>query len=57
MLWGLSYRTICRWLLFELGLEVPKRGHAEKQVQLPLLPNLGSLSRRYRVHRGQMLLA
>ena len=32
---GMSYKVICRWLLFVLGLEVPRRDQAVNQRQLP----------------------
>ena len=52
----MSYRAICRWLLLVLSLEVPRRGQAMNQGWLQLIPGLGPLSKRYRIHRDQMLL-
>ena len=42
---GMSYKAICRWLLCVLGLEVPRRGQAEKQSWLLLVLGLGPLAR------------
>ena len=47
---NMSYKVIFRWLLFVLGLVVPRRGQAVNQGQLLLVPGLGLLSGRYRVH-------
>ena len=48
---GMSYRTICRWLLLVLGLEMPKRGQAGNLGRLLLLTDLQP-----RIYRGQVLL-
>ena len=41
---GMSYRKICRWFLFVLGLKVPGRDQTVKQGRL--VPGLGPLSQR-----------
>ena len=38
---NMSYKVIFRWLLFVLGLVVPRRGQAVNQGQLLLVPDLG----------------
>ena len=45
-----------RWLLLVLGSDLPEGGRSVNQGQLPRVPGLGPLSKRYRVGRNQMLL-
>ena len=52
----MSYKAICRWLLCALDLEVPRRSQAVNQVWLLLVLRLEPFNKKYRVHRGQMLL-
>ena len=44
----LSYKTICKWLLLVLGLEVPRLNQAVNLGWLLLVLGLGPLSKRYR---------
>ena len=53
---SISYKVICRWLLLVLGLEVPRRGKAANQSQLPLVSGLEPRGKRYGACQGQMLL-
>ena len=53
---GMSYRTICRGLLLMLALEVPRRSQAANQGQLPPVPGLGPLSKRYGVSEARCCL-
>lgn len=42
----MNCKMICRWLLHELDLQVPKRGQVVNQVQLVLVLGLGTLIKR-----------
>ena len=53
---SMSYRTVCRWLLLLLGLEVLRRGQAVNQDWMLLLLVLGPSNERYKACCGQMLL-
>lgn len=52
----MSYRVISRWLLLVLGFRVPGRDESANRSWLPLVADLGLLSKRYGVHKVQMLL-
>ena len=52
---GISYKTICQWLLLVLDLEVPRRGQVIKPGQAATA-GLGPLSERYEACPGWMLL-
>ena len=43
---GISYTTICRWLILVLVLKVPKKGQTMNQGQLLLVTGLWPLSKR-----------
>ena len=46
----ISYKAICRWLLFVLGLEMPRRGQAANHSRLLLVLGLRPLSKMYVAH-------
>lgn len=46
----MSYRAICRWLLFVLGLKVPKRGQDVNLGKFLLVTDVRLLIKRYGVH-------
>lgn len=51
-----SYSVIFRWLLPVWGLKVPRRSHAASQATFSVVPGPGSLSKRHRSCRDQLLL-
>ena len=52
----MSYKVILRWLLFVLGLEVPRWGQSLNKCWLLLVLGLGPFRENYRACEGQILL-